>query len=75
VLSPGTETLDDFVSYDVVKLEWKALVTTGSAPGTRTEMGMVAAADRVFVFGGSAGSGPSGERKETHLRVKYQETG
>jgi hypothetical protein len=62
---PLPETLGDFYSYDVEKLEWKVLVTTGQAPGIRSEMGMVAAAGRVFVFGGSAATGEENQTEKS----------
>ncbi len=61
---PSPESLGDFYSYDVVNLGWKGLATTGLAPGIRSEMGMVAAAGRVFVFGGSASSGKRGKTQQ-----------
>ena len=53
----STAILGDFYAFDTATSEWTALSTSGTTPGIRVGLAMTSAINRVFIFGGSAGSG------------------
>ncbi len=47
----------DLYEFRAVIKEWRLLQTAGAQPGSRSALGMTAAAGRLIIFGGSGGAG------------------